>query len=114
MAKFVPGVDQQVRADGDPTLEVMVDQQHPLKVGKHTFQLVVTDDSGLDSEPALVTVIVQDTRRPTAVIDVHDAAGRVLPAPVRIGVGERFLLSGKRSSDIGGTVTAWTWTLLPD
>lgn len=114
MAQFVPGRDQEVRADGDPTLDVLVDQQQLLKVGKHTFQLVVTDDSGLNSNPAVVTIIIRDTVKPTAVIDVLNAAGAVVPPPVSLGFGEKFVLSGKRSSDIGGTVRTWTWTLLPD
>jgi hypothetical protein len=113
MARFVPGRDQEVRS-ADPILEVMVDRTHPLAVGKHTFQLVVTDDSGNNSEPAVVSVIVLDTDRPTAVIDVLNSAGNAVPAPVRLGVGEKFTLSGRRSSDVGGTVKTWTWTLLPD
>jgi len=112
MAKFVPGRDQEVKSD-EPTLEIMVDRTKPLAVGKHTFQLVVTDDSGNNSEPAVVSVIVLDRDRPTAVIDVLNAAGSVVPPPVRLGFGEKFTLSGRRSSDVGGTVKTWTWTLLP-
>jgi hypothetical protein len=114
MAQFVPGRDREVKADGDPTLEILVDRQNLLKVGKHTFQLVVTDDSGNDSAPAVVTVIVVDRDRPTAVIDVVNAAGQTVPPPVNLGFGEKFVLSGRRSTDIGGTVKTWTWTLLPD
>ena len=112
MARFVPGRDREVKS-ADPILEVMVDRANPLAVGKHTFQLVVTDDSGNNSEPAVVSVIVLDKDRPTAVIDVLNAAGGVVPPPARLGLGEKFTLSGRRSSDIGGTVKTWTWTLLP-
>jgi len=112
MAKFVPGRDQEVKS-AEPMLEVMVDRANPLGVGKHTFQLVVTDDSGNSSEPAVVSVIVLDRDRPTAVIDVLNAAGSVVPSPIRLGLGEKFTLSGRRSSDVGGTVKTWTWTLLP-
>jgi hypothetical protein len=112
MAKFVPGRDQEVKS-AEPILEVMVDRANPLGAGKHTFQLVVTDDSGNNSEPAVVSVIVLDRDRPTAVIDVLNAAGSVVPPPVRLGLGEKFTLSGRRSSDVGGTVKTWTWTLLP-
>jgi hypothetical protein len=113
MAQFVPGRDTEVKAE-EPLLEVLVDAEHPLKVGKHTFQLVVTDDSNLSSEPAIVTIIVQDTARPTAVIDVVNAEGRPVPAPFNFAFGQRFGLSGKRSSDIGGTIRSFAWTLLPD
>jgi hypothetical protein len=47
------------------------------------------------------------------VIDVLNAAGSVVPSPIRLGLGEKFTLSGRRSSDVGGTVKTWTWTLLP-
>jgi hypothetical protein len=113
MAKFVPGRDSEVKS-AEPILEVMVDRAHPLGVGKHTFQLVVTDDSGNNSEPAFVSLIVLDTDRPTAVVDVLNAVGSVVPPPARLGFGEKFTLSGRRSSDIGGSVKTWTWTLLPD
>ena len=63
MAKFVPGRDQEVKS-AEPMLEVMVDRANPLGVGKHTFQLVVTDDSGNNSEPAVVSVIVCCRARP--------------------------------------------------
>jgi hypothetical protein len=112
MARFVPGRDREVKS-ADPILEVIVDRANPLGVGKHTFQLVVTDDSGNNSEPAVVSVIVLDGDRPTAVIDVLNAAGSVVPPPARLALGEKFTLSGRRSSDIGGTVKTWTWTLLP-
>ena len=113
MGQFVPGRDTEVTFQGDATLEVLVDRQNPLKPGKHVFQLIVTDDANNKSEPAVVTVIVVDRERPTAVIDVLNAAGTLLPPPSTVNFGERFLLSGKRSTDIGGTVTTWTWSLLP-
>ncbi|HEX6827862.1 MAG TPA: hypothetical protein VF104_02660 [Burkholderiales bacterium] len=113
MGQFVPGRDTEVTFPGDPILEVLVDRTNPLKPGKHVFQLVVTDDAGNKSDPAVVTVIVLDKERPTAVIDVVNAAGAPVPPPSTINFGERFLLSGKRSTDIGGAVTTWTWSLLP-
>ena len=65
MAKFVPGTDDRVKSD-EPLLDVLASAATPLKPGKHVFQLVVTDDSGNDSDTASVTVIVQDLDRPTA------------------------------------------------
>jgi hypothetical protein len=47
------------------------------------------------------------------VIDALNATGSVLPPPVRLGLGEKFTLSGRRSSDVGGSIKTWTWTLLP-
>lgn len=112
MAKFVPGVDTKVEAP-EPLLEVAVSAASPLKVGKHVFELVVTDDAGNESAPANVTIIIADTTRPTAVLDVIDSAGRRISTPaVNLAFGDRFALSGERSTDIGGTVKTWRWTLL--
>jgi len=112
MAAFKPG-DTTVEAKGDPLLEVQVSPDNPLTVGKHVFQLVVTDDAGNKSVPQNVTIIVLDTSVPTAVIDVIEPTGRVNPSPeVQIPFGAKFALTGKRSTDIGGEVRVWTWTLL--
>ena len=111
MAKFVPGTDTSVKSD-EPKLDIAVDAAHPLAVGKNVFSLVVTDDSGNDSAPASVTIIVTDTQRPTAVVDFLDAAGVRNPAPqVVVPFGTKFSLTGERSSDVGGKVKAFNWTL---
>ena len=70
MATFIPG--QTVRTQ-DPTVEVTVSPNTPLPVGSHRFQLVVVDDSGLQSEPAIAEIIVIDSQRPTAVLDAPRA-----------------------------------------
>jgi hypothetical protein len=112
MAKFLPGTDTQVKSD-EPLLDVVASARAPLKPGKHVFQLVVTDDAGNDSDTASVTVIVQDTERPTAVIDLINPDGSRNPEPVvNVPFGKAFQLSGDRSSDIGGAVKVWNWTLL--
>lgn len=112
MAKFIPGQTTEVSAD-EPKLDVLVDAQNPLKVGKHVFQLIVTDDAGNESEPATVTIIVLDRERPTAVIDVVNAAGERISTPsVEIPLGQRFQLLADRSSDIGGVVRGFKWTLM--
>ena len=100
MAVFIPG---ETIKTAEPTIEVETQGDAPLKVGLHRFQLVVVDDSGNESEPAIVEVIVRDTQRPTAVLDV-----------VReVEVGQNFFMSGKRSSDVPpGQVTTFLWTLL--
>ena len=62
---------------------------------------------------ANVTVIVLDTTRPTAVIDLINADGSRNPEPVvQVPFGKGFQLSGDRSSDVGGAVKLWNWTLL--
>lgn len=114
MAVFKPGVSTTIEALApDRLLEVAVDRTNPLKVGKHVFQLVVTDDAGNVSDPAKVTIIIVDKDRPTAVIDVLDAQGVRNPAPeVSVPFGQKFALSADRSTDIGGEVKAFSWTLL--
>jgi hypothetical protein len=112
MAKFVPGTDTSVRSD-EPLLDVEVSATAPLRPGKHVFQLVVADDAGNDSATASVTVIVQDQERPTAVIDFLDERRERNPNPeVNVPFGRAFSLTGDRSSDIGGDVRVWNWTLL--
>lgn len=111
MAKFVPNQSTEVKSD-EPLLEVAVEPANPLKVGKYLFRLVVTDDSGNESASQDVTIIVTDTDRPTAVIDVINVAGERIPSPtVTIPFGQRFTLTGDRSSDVGGTVRTYLWTL---
>lgn len=112
MAKFTPGTDTAVKSD-EPLLEVLASRDTPLKPGKHVFQLVVTDDSGNDSSPAAVTIIVVDEQRPTAVIDTLRRDGTRNPEPeVSMPFGTAFTLTGDRSTDVGGQVQTWTWTLL--
>ncbi len=74
----------------------------PLPTGTYTFQLVVTDDSGNNSNPATVRIVIADDQAPTAVID----------APGRVGIGQDFSLSGERSIDVGGELTKYVWTLI--
>ena len=86
----------------DSLLTIEVDASNPLAVGSYEFQLVVTDDSGNNSNPASVRIIVADDQAPTAVID----------APDRVGFGQNFSLSAKNSVDIGGEITRYEWTLI--
>ena len=112
MAKFTPGVDTTVKSD-EPSLDVVASANAPLKPGKHVFQLVVTDDSGNDSDTASVTIIVIDQDRPTAVVDLIDATGgRISEPEVKVPFGKPFQLTGDRSTDVGGSVKVWNWTLL--
>ena len=100
MPVFAP--NQPVETD-QATVEVTVDADNLLPVGVHTFQLVVSDDSGNLSQPALVEIVVRDTQAPTAVID----------GPRLVEFGSSFALSGARSSDPApGRVVRFTWTLV--
>ncbi len=84
-----------------PSLTFVVDPAAPLAVGRHTVQLVVTDDSGNDSQPDLAQFIVVDNIAPTAVIDM----------PTSLPPGQPLLVSGARSFDVGGRVIRYVWTL---
>ena len=94
----------------DATLTIQMPGEK-LKIGGHTFQLLVTDDSGNVSVPATVTLIVVDTQAPTAVVTVSDEQGRPLEAN-RLAFGNGFILNGKRSVDIGGNIVSYTWSLV--
>lgn len=72
---------------------------HPLAVGRHRFRLFVNDDSGNQSLPAEVQVMVVDNIAPTAVLE----------APKQVLQLQPFQLSGARSSDAGGRVVRFEW-----
>lgn len=97
-------VNQEISAASpDSSLTIQVNQSSPLSTGTYQFQLVVTDDSGNNSQPTTVNIVVIDDQAPTAIID----------APERVGFGKEITLSGKRSTDTGGgTITKFIWTLI--
>jgi hypothetical protein len=95
----------------DATLTITMPNEK-LKVGSHTFQLQVEDNSGNVSTPAQVMLIVVDTQAPTAVLILNDVENRPL-VNNSISVGQGFILNGKKSLDVGGgKITSYTWTLL--
>jgi len=95
----------------DPVVTVEVAGGSPFPAGPQRFRLIVVDDAGNESEPAFLDVIVRDTERPTAVIDVVNADGKVIE-PV-VPQGSSFILSGSRSSDVEpGKVKEYRFTLL--
>jgi hypothetical protein len=96
-------VTNQTLETTEPEIEVTVNPQAPLPVGRQRFHLVVVDDGGNVSEPDVAEVIVKDTSRPTA----------VLQAPREVHFGQSFSLSGRQSSDIGGRIVKYRWSLLP-
>jgi hypothetical protein len=85
----------------DNRIEVTVNPKSPLTVGEHTFQLVVIDDDGNESEPFTTRVFIKALDRPTA----HAVA---LPAEVEFG--KPFVLSGAGSRDISGKIVKYIWT----
>jgi len=100
MAEFIPNKPIETT---EPKIEVTVTPKNPLAIGVNRFQLIVIDDAGNASEPAVVEVIVRDTNRPTAVLD----------APKQVEIGRSFSLAGDRSSDVApGKVAKYIWTLI--
>lgn len=95
------------------TADVKVDvtEAEPLPLGPNRFSLVVVDDSGNESEPFFLNVVVLDSEKPTAVLNVVNADGKVI-AP-EIAFGSSFVLSGADSRDKEpGTIKEYRFTLL--
>lgn len=110
MPEFIPN---QPIETSEAKIEVTVEPQNPLPIGPHRFQLIVTDTAGNKSTPHEVEVIIRDTQRPTAVLDIRDIEGR--PTNNQIEYGQSFILSGKRSTDIPpGEIVQYRWMLLSE
>jgi hypothetical protein len=108
MAEFKTNVPV---VQADPVVTVEVKRDDPLPVGRQRFRLVVVDEAGNESEPAFLELTVLDTEKPTAVLDVVDANGRVLQPTV--SAGSSFILSAARSSDLPpGKIKEYHFTLL--
>lgn len=100
MPEFVINTDIQTDT---PTIEVTVTANRPLPIGRHRFRLIVVDDSGNNSAPDEVQVLVADQSAPTA----------VLGAPRIVAFGNSFNLDGTRSFDAGGgRIVRFVWTYL--
>lgn len=97
-------VNQPIVADApDTELVVEIDPNRPLAIGTHLFQLVVEDNAGNRSQAVQVRVIVRDGTAPTAV-----ASG-----PGSVSFGERFIITGRESTDAPpGRIQRFIWTLL--
>jgi hypothetical protein len=109
MAKFIANSPINTK---DPTIPVDVTAADALPLGANRFQLVVVDDSGNESAPTILDVIVRDTAKPTAVLDVVDSAGRRIDPAVSFG--QSFTLSGARSADLPpGKIVQYRFTLFP-
>ena len=70
------------------------------------------DDSGNQSNVAQISVIVLDTTAPTAAPDLQDTQGRIV-TDGRVAFGSEFILNGKRSVEIGGTISQFIWEVVP-
>ena len=77
-----------------------IDVENKLKAGVYRFQLIVEDSDGLQSDPVFTTVTVRD--RPVAVLN----------APKVVQAGQAFALSGDGSTDPGGQITKYHFTLV--
>jgi len=83
----------------------------PLPLGENRFSLVVIDDSGNESAEVFLTVKVVDSDKPTAVLNVVNRDGAVLPNTVPFG--SPFILSGAGSVDKApGKIKEYRFTLL--
>lgn len=108
MPEFKPNVEV---IQKEPLVSVDIKQDSPLPAGKYRFRLVVVDDGNNESDPAFLDVLIRDTERPTAVLDIVDANG-ALTSP-EVAVGATFRLSGARSSDVApGKIKAYRFVLL--
>ena len=86
-----------------PTVEVTVNSDRPMPIGRQRFRLVVVDDAGNKSKPDEVTMIIADQDAPTA----------VLRAPKVAPFGRSFDLDGSNSFDVGGgRIVQYVWTYL--
>ena len=98
MAEFVIGTDI---STAEAVIEVTVSPDKPLPVGRQIFRLIVVDDSGNQSKPDQIVVIIADQSAPTA----------VLQGPQTVASGTSFKLSGEKSFDVGGgKVVKYVWT----
>ena len=107
MAEFKPNVPV---VQAEPNVTVDVTAGNPLPVGKRTFMLVVVDDSGNESQPAFLEIVVRDNDKPTAVLELVNKDGAKIPPLVNAGAS--FILSGKGSTDLPpGKIKEYRFTL---
>lgn len=95
----------------DAILEIdQTNEQLPL--GEHNIELVVVDNSDNKSIPVTLKIVIVDTEKPTAIIELVDKAGKTIEDP-KIPHGSGFILSGKKSTDIGGgVIVEYRWRLV--
>ncbi len=84
-----------------PDILFEIDPASPLPIGSHHIQLVVLDDSNNESVPFIFAFQVMDLQKPNAIIT----------GPSQVDFKQNFTLSGAKSSDVGGKVVLYRWTL---
>ncbi len=95
----------------DPLVKVEVTEGNALPVGQHRFRLVVVDDAGNASQPAFLTIMVQDSTAPTAALQMVNDNGEVI-RPI-VPAGASFILSGSESKDTPpGKILRYEFTLM--
>lgn len=105
-------IQREKQVTADAVLGIKVSNDNPLPIGANTFQLIVIDDSGNESLPAQVLVVVRDTTRPTAVVRATDIEGRPLPDNT-LEFGASLILNAKGSQDLPpGKIAKYVWSLL--
>lgn len=105
-------IQREKQVTADAVLGIKVSNDNPLPIGSNTFQLIVIDDSGNESLPAQVIVVVRDTTRPTAVLRATDTEGRPLPNN-SLEFGASLILNAKGSLDLPpGKISKYVWSLL--
>lgn len=72
-----------------------------MAVGRYTFSLTVKDTSGASSVAATCVVVIQ--AQPVAVIT----------GPASVGVNQAITLDGSTSTDPGGTIGSYLWSVTP-
>ena len=88
----------------DAVVSVDVTPTAPLPPGVHHFQLIVVDDAGNQSAPAVAQIVIKDTTRPTAVLSI---------APSQVDPGVPFRLDGSKSVDVPpGKIEKFIWTMI--
>lgn len=98
MAEFV--INQPITQE-TPTIDVTFGAVvKPLPPGTHTFQLVVVDDLGVQSDPVIEQVVIQG--KPVAVLE----------GPPRVAVGQAFRLDASKSNVPGGKIVKYIFTRL--
>ncbi|MEP7306034.1 MAG: hypothetical protein ABJA98_11000 [Acidobacteriota bacterium] len=81
----------------DPALVITPDTAGPLKPGKYTFSLIVTDDLGMQSAAA------------TLPVEVRDAPGVRLTGPSVVAFNQNINL--KADATTTGAIKTYTWSV---